>query len=459
MTDSTENSPPGTANDLGVPKELWKVGVAFSVLLIAIGLLVMAVSNSLFSVGALAVCIGFGVALAVFGNRAGGRFLTFNVAGGGAMAVALYLLLMKFPIAPPPETIKYLRGEIYQTDKVMNVRGLAKQLFLTGRIAENGSFRFVVFENEIGDGFVRFNFDFPDDGAVKEFFIDCISSKEFKSYIGKGDLALYLEEQTGGRFRLFDRAKGIAIGGFNQQDCAANPTEPSVNDEVGFLDWLSIAAHAQEGKDIDIRNAIDLLESDDGDERDSAREQLASLRGAEAYEVVVGSWDVDDSSYRADLGRLVAWSAAIGQDRATAVTLAEALSPVQLAYLVQLTGQGDITLRQFATEVLHRLLETTSWPNGPSPARAEEIVAATLAGMEPSGIKAIPKPDVQFKPDSVLYNSVVALLFAQCNIGASYRPSVIEALSELATRLKSAGDAPKTAANVAKALTALEKCN
>ncbi len=149
--------------------------------------------------------------------------------------------------------------------------------------------------------------------------------------------------------------------------------------DVTFLDWVSIAAFAQPRAIGDIAKIIGLLESEDGDQRDRARDQLASLRGADAYKTMAESWTIETSSYRADLGRLVAWSTAIDQNKETAVALAAALTPAQLRYLVQLTGQGDITLRQVATEVLHQLLESTGWPSGPSAEDRQEIIKATLA--------------------------------------------------------------------------------
>ena len=42
-----------------------------------------------------------------------------------------------------------------------------------------------------------------------------------------------------------------------------------------------------------------------------------------SYELIAQKWNIVSSSYRADLGRLVAWSAAIEQDRQRAVFIAE----------------------------------------------------------------------------------------------------------------------------------------
>lgn len=456
-----------SASQPGVPKELWIVGLVFSLVLIGAGFVAMAQDYArLFSIGALAVCIGFGIALTVFGTRAGGTFLNFNVVGGGAMAVALYFVLYMNPISPPDS--KYLEGIIYDTSLFKNVRGRAKDVFLTGRSGGgSGDFRFVIFEREIGGGSVKFSFDFPEGGTQKEFFINCISAQDLKAAINRRErFSLSLQKvqpaedaQTEVRFQLIETSSGREIGRMNELNCGTSDATPSVSGAVGYLDWFASAAYAQQGPNVDIPNAIALLESEDGNQRDYAREQLALLRGATAYTAVADSWNIKESSYRSDLGRLVAWSAAIDQNRATAVTLAEALSPAQLRYIVQLTGQGDITMRQFATEVLHRLLETTGWPNGPSAARAEEIVEATLAVFASPGPELLPKAGVQLKPDSLLYNTVVAVDFTQCNIGAPYRQDVVAALSSLDARLSSSDNSSKTAKKVRQVLVALKACS
>lgn len=452
--------PPNSPADPEVPKELWYIGLGISLLLILAGLFGMAIYDRLYSVGALAVCIGFGIVLVIFGTRASGNFLTFAVVGSGAMAIALYLLLRSYPIAVAPS---YMVGDIYNTSIFNAVRGSGKRVFLTGQLVPNGDFRFVIAGDEIGNRFVKFSFDLPDgylqsDGSeLKEFSINCISAVDLKTSIDHGE-SLSLEEGAGGEFKLVEASSGRKLGRMNAQDCNAPSAEPTIVDEVGFLSWFFSPAYAQDSTAFDIPKAVAILESDDGYLRDLARDQLASLRGAEAYEAVVGSWNISESSYRADLGRLVAWSSAIRQDRASAVTLAEALTADQLSYVVQLTGQGDITMRQYATEVLHRLLETTSWPNGPSAERAQEIVAATLSVLSPLSLNPLTKPSMQFSPDNLLYNTIVAIGFAECNIGATYRPLVAVALSDLAVRLRASAASPKTNAKLANVLDALKAC-
>lgn len=453
--------------DSEIPYELWRKGIWFSILLISGGLIVMWMADGLsadilLSIGALAVCIGFGIALAVFGNRAGGTFLTFNVVGGGATAIALYLLIGINPIKNTP---KFLIGNIYQTSKLKDVRGRAEQVFLTGRTTVDGDFRFFAFENELGNGVVRFNFEWPEDiiandeSIPKELFINCIPAETLKNAIALGQtLSLELEALGEGQFRLMNTSSGVAMGRQNDSNCFDPISEPSIADEVGSLDIFLLMAFAQVGEPVDIPMNLALLESADGELRDQAREKLASLREADAYKAVVDSWNIFDSSYRADLGRLVAWSTAINQDRAMAVLLAEALSSDQLRYVVQLTGQGDITMRQLATNVLYRLLETTSWPSGPSPERAQNIVEVTLEALTINGPELVLKSSMRFIPDNLLYNTIVAVDFANCNILDVYRLQILDRMTALSAELVTVPSKARTSDKIKKVIDNFGTC-
>lgn len=459
--DEYEASTPrsGAAADSGVPEKLWYIGIGFSTFLILAGLAVMVWLDRLFSIGALGVCVGFGISLAVFGTRIGGLFLKFNVVGGGALAIALYLLLVIYP-AQTLIYIKYLDGEIYRTGHLDDVRGRAKDTFITGRTTRGGNFRFVVFENEIGDGYIKFNFVFSQDHKPRELFFNCISAGYFRDAIKRGgNLSLELDQIDADTFRLIDTARGKEIGRMNEFQCGETVSYVGAGKEIGIASWLSLAANAQDMKSDEILRAIELLESDQSDQRYFAREQLGSLQEPNEFRIVTESWNVNESSYRADLGRLVAWSEAIFRDRAAAVTLAESLSSYQMEYLVQLTGQGDITMRQLATEVLHRLLETTSWPNGPSAEHAEGIVGAILAVVDTvEGPVPIEKASMEFSNNDRLYNTIVAIEFAECNVGKIYRAQLVRALAALRSQAGFANDRPRTTARIDKVVNILMAC-
>jgi hypothetical protein len=464
MANDADKPDPGTdagvtvaGVDAGVPANLQYIGIIVGVAMLAGGFFAMIFNDRLYGVGVLLVCVGFGITLAVFGSRASGVFLNFNLVGGGAMAVALYLLLFNFPITPFES---YVRGKIERTDKLVNVVGTARKSFFVGRPGPNADFEFVIFEQDSDSSQFYFFFQFPEGHQTRELYIGCIDSSIIRGAMGGSDqLVLTLEDiGTEGEYQLVDNQTGQPVGTLNKKRCAVTGDTPVSAGEVGLLQWPSISAHAQSGEAAALEQALPLLESEDASQRDFGRTLLASLNEPESYKAIARSWNIQKSSYRADLGRLVGWSSAIERDRRIAVFIAESLSPEQFGYLVQLTGQGDITMRQFATEVLHRLLETTSWPSGPTPATAKEMVGAVIDVLRDPDAAATRKPDVAFSPDNRIYNTVVAIGFTDCNIAAALRGEVIGVLNQLQRRLAAAANAPRTLKKLNAVLARLKTC-
>lgn len=437
--------------DKGVPENLRYIGIGVGLLLLFGGLGSMAISSKLYGISVLAVCVGFGITLAVFGSQANGKFLHFNLVGSGATAVALYLLLYYLPIHPFES---YVRGKIGGTGMLESVAGKAREDFFVGRASKNDDYKFIIFEDEIGSPQLYFLFQFSKDNDI---YIGCIDSSLFGSRMGEDrEVALTLEpDGNEGKYALIDNETNQPIGRFNERRCSSAPGEAPPKDVT--FDFLSMKAYAADESAI-ISDALARLDSDDASQRDDARTQLAGLTLPESYTAVARSWHIEDSSYRQDLGRLVAWSEAIKLDRKNAVYIAQSLSPEQLSYLVQLTGQGDITLRQQATEVLHRLLETTSWPSGPPPLTAQAIVKAVTDLLHNPKLAPISKPGVDFRPDNRLYNTIVAIGFTDCNIAKPLRDEIAGALGQLSITLEATGDAPKTLEKLGLVLRTLSSC-
>lgn len=445
---------PAGVVDQGVPVNLHYAGIAVGLVMLAGGFAVLIFNQQLYSVGALLICVGFGIALAVFGARANGTLLNFNVVGGGALAIVLYLLLYNFPMRLSEG---YVRGKIEQTNQLVNVVGTAGQSFFVGRPRQNSDFEFVIFESELDSPQMYFYFQFPEGSMPKELYIGCIDSALVREAM-RSDRDVVLSLEMSEPFQLIDHRSARSIGKLNKTRCSNTDTDTIPSDQISLMEWMSIDAHAGEIDPVLLKLAIVSLESEDASLRDHARTQIASLTRPEDFAVVADEWDVDISSYRADLGRLVGWSAAIERDRRTAVYIAESLPAEKLRYLAQLPGQGDFTLRQFSTEVLHRLLETTSWPSGPEPLKAGEIVEAVSEVLRNPDAPVVMKPGVDFSPQNRLYNVVVAIGFAECNIGSSVRPALISAMSGLARELTASQDSPKTLGRLQHVLAELKSC-
>jgi hypothetical protein len=448
--------PPPNPQGSGVPANLQYAGIAVGLILLCGGIGSMFLGDRFYGVSVLLVCVGFGITLAVFGAGAAGTILNFTVVGGGATAIVLYLLLYSYPILPFES---YVKGKIEHTDKLISVTGEARQSFFVGRPNQNTDYQFVIFEGEIASPQLYFYFLFPDGSKTKEFYIGCIDSKLFsKDLGGDKDIILALEPVGAeGEFKLIDNDTGDTVGRFNQKRCSSEPKTDQVPAHEVSFDFLSMEAYAMDEAQV-VQDALGQLDSEDPAQRDDARTQLALLDQPQSYQAIAQSWNIQQSSYRQDLGRLVAWSSAIERDRKTAVYIADSLAPEQLAYLAQMTGQGDFTLRQYATEVLHRLLETTSWPAGPMPDKVQAIVNAVTDVLRNPKLAVAEKPDQALSLDNRLYNTLVAIGFAECNINAGSRNQIVVALDGLAEQLAGADDAQKTLAKLQNVESGLKAC-
>lgn len=436
-----------------VPRELRYVAVAVGLLLLLAGVVAMAMENRLFTAGALFLCVGFGITLAVFGANAKGAFMNLNVVGGGALAVALYLLIYNYPM---PLAEAYARGRIENSAEMSGVAGTARQKFLVGRPQRTADYQFVIFEREVESPYIKFLFQTGSGADGAEFYISCIDSALVRSAMhGNEELVLSLEKD-GEIYRLVDNRSGRQVGTPNRPICDEPGSPRPADSPVGWLDVLSMAAYAKDEAPA-LAELFASLESDDPAEREAARVELSELEDPAAVAAIAQSWDVRRSSYRADLGRLVAWSGLIERDRALAVVITTSLSVDQLGYLARLTGQGDITLRRYATEVFHRLLETTSWSGGPSQQREQELVDAVAAVLQSRIPAASGKSGVAYSRDTNVYNMVVAVWFAECNLGKTARAGILAALRDLDRRI-APGDLPKTRAKLRETTERLQSC-
>lgn len=418
----------------GVPPEVRYIGIAISSIMIFCGFFAVLYSAKAYGLVVLLICVGFGVMLAAFGSLGGGRIFNFNLVGGAALAVVLYLLVYNLPIK---SSENYVRGRIEQTASLEQVTGGARSNFFVGRPRKGSDFEFIIFEREMNSTQLYFYFVFPDDADVRDLYIGCIDTKIASELVGNTEeLILSLEAEGGGRYSLIDNKRAKKIGQTNKTRCENDEPRKNPATEISFLSGLIGSAFAQDAEANGLREAIRSLEAEDAAQRDFARAHIGTLKTAGEFQLVADSWDISSSTYRQDLGRLVGWSEAISRDRRNAVYIAQSLSKPEFQYLVQLTGQGDFTLRQFATEVLHRLLETTSWSGAPSAEKSDELVGAVISGLGDLDFQPVVKTDVAFSSEKRFYNTLISIEFSGCNISADYRGKLSQELGRALTMIK-----------------------
>lgn len=448
-----------------IPWELRYVAIAVGLLLFGAGIAgIILGSSRAYGVSVLSLCIGFGIILAVFGANAHGRIFNFNVVGGAAITVVLYLLLYYLPIH---SVEPYLKGKIEGSKSLDGVLGSAREFFFVGRKDTGQDYEFVLFESDLSSNQLYFFFDFPDEnengsGRVKELYIGCIDTNILKNSLGNNDpVILSLNKNDDGTaYTLINNKTGRSLGRPTKKRCVNDETENTVLDTVSiFTEFLSEANAQSVGvENFDIMNTLIELNSEDPLVRDSSRDDIAKLSSLEEFRIVSDEWDIASSSYRDDLGRLVGWSSAISRDRRTAVHIAESLSPKQYEYLVQLTGQGDYTLRRWSTEVLHRLIESTSWPNGPVKSASDALFDALSAGLRDPEFHPVNKQFISYSEDNRLFNTLIALEFAKCNISSTQLQNLNSELKSLEEKLIMMSGKDKTKLKLENVRRQLSSC-
>lgn len=253
---------------------------------------------------------------------------------------------------------------------------------------------------------------------------------------------------------IFDRGK--KLGRYNDTDCdGTSPTQSVFLFPTGIVG----TAYAQPTrKTPDLVELLSALDSESSDQRVGGRIDLSKLTQPDQLKAIAERWDIKGSTYRRDLGLLTAWNTAISNDRAAAVTIAEAFSQSQVNYLAALTGHPDQTMRYGATRLMSWFLQATAWQSGIGPHRAQTILDSALAALRSPLDAAKVRPGTQFEPISMTINLLVALDGAACLATKADRLQVMDALYT-----NSNSKAPEQADSRVKELSTklferLEKC-
>jgi hypothetical protein len=450
---------PTLADDSGVPAGLTTIAIGIGFVLIVVGAAIMAfVYPRLFNAGSLAMCIGFGLVLAAFGTRAAGTWQTWSVAGSGGISIMLFLLLQALP-TPQPDTLPFVRGNLHGTNEATSIRIFAAQFLLVGRSNASEHFRFVAFPEDVqSKNFYLFIVN-ERDPTMRESYIGCITTDLIKPRQGSTDwINLSIEKDAESKvYRLRHNLDGKEYGEFGSPNCreqgrgrpkAADASKPTrIAGKV--LDWIdagiatpAFAGKGSKSKGPGVGDLIKALEAESSDVRAEARDQLSEYADPASLALMTSTWDIKKSSYRGDLGRLVAWTNAIRENRDTAALVSVALSPEQLAYVVQLTGHPDKTMRYNATEVVSWMLQSTGWSKPPPPDRTKAIVSEVTSVFSGPDAAKISKPGTEFDFSNTAFNTLVAVDDAKCVLKPDARQSIATALAPFESKYDK--ELPKT---------------
>lgn len=312
---------------------------------------------------ALLLCVGLALVLTGFGARASGTWKSWSVAGAGAMAVVLYLLLLNIPIdasGPAKEAmIARIEGGFDEKTRAVQVEGPSNEKLYTAWPRVNSTLKVRIEKDHITSGCISFVTVVP--SGTKEF--------EHPTYIPAGFFKGKFARMTPGAPEhlalSYDSGTKTLFADENHKSAISFPRcpigldrGPAAGAAAGakkrpWVDWLlSWAADAGQVAESP-EELIGLLISDSALVRREARQLLANA-GAAAVRPLMTELAKHPNTYRIQLGTVVALSGML-KSEAMAAKIRSALSQTDISMLVPLVANEDKTLMLWATEALTKL--------------------------------------------------------------------------------------------------------
>jgi hypothetical protein len=435
------------SDDRGISDKLIPAAIVVGLLLTAVGggvAIIVAILTKAYTPGThiavLIMCCGLAVILAAFGGRAAGTWRGWALTGAAALAFGLFLLQWYLQPQPKPAS-PALRGTLQGTQSFQQISMWSfSPMFITRR-RTRGSFEFAAFPDDLErvDTFYL-NITNMAGESPQEFYIYCVPSSILSSHFGditRLDLSIRKE---GEEWKLFDRLnKGY---GQHSDDCGA-PTRASTQKGSSIFNFGLSSAFAQTPDSAQLDQLILDLNASDSDARASARHDLSLFSDKESLRRTTESWNTMESSYRDDLGRLVAWNWAIKNNKTTASNLVDVLGRDKTNYLIALSGYPDQTMRSQANSLLRSLMvETAPSRQKPNSQTFFKQVLDTI-GNPQSVTTDAKKKGIQFSPNLIGVSTLQAVRGAQCgavNAAASQTAEIVQAVTSPGARGWLSGD-------------------
>jgi len=392
LTDApTDNAPP-LPPAAHVPLWLSVTGI-----LVGIGFVAMALFlRDLFErqvVFEMTICIGFGLVLTGFGTQAAGTWRSWSVAGSGAAAVLLFLLLQftgEEQVEEPPKvvhaeidggfhpTTEYVQGRADDGARLLGTWKVTGQTFVMqieeNHIAGDGCIDFITQERGTGpagteeEGLDEDGTEIADAGEFASSgrpdrirdVIAQVPNQYFGDQFDTGEplppgmplkVRLHYDHQVEA---LLDPNSQKPLNCGPQFMIGSAPERPK--DFAHWTDILGSRAFAGEPK-FTISDLLDGLESRNSLVRREAR-QMLSERGLEAIEAMMAAL-ANRPSYRTQLGVANALSRYLGRG-GKAEAVRKLLDKGDVNRLTRLIAHRDKTMRQNATAALVRLADPRS---------------------------------------------------------------------------------------------------
>ena len=163
-----------------------------------------------------------------------------------------------------------------------------------------------------------------------------------------------------------------------------------------------------------------------------------------SLQFLANSWNPRESSYREDLGFLVAWNSAIKTDKSVAPKLLDALDTDKTKYLLALSGYPDQTMRWQAGSLLVSLAQAPPSEQGQKSQDFFEQVLETV--QDPQEVIQSPSKGISYSTNLIGYAGLSAVKSVGCStLDDSKQRKISEAIESPKTRVWLALDPKATA--------------
>jgi hypothetical protein len=304
----------------------------------------------------LTLCIGFGLVLSGLGTQASGSWRSWSVAGGGAAAMALYLLLFyTAPDKPPaepqdPAKIARIEGGFDETTTVVQVEADDNEhLFTTwGRVGHSLRVRIEPKHMERGClGFVFFVTS--SENETVDDLVTYVHAQRFQ--LQEADI-LYYDSKENTLFSDQEHSEAVSFEHCMFSEAPRERSFATVSPEL--MELIVGTAQAAE-KEIKTDALLRGLKSDNALVRREAR-QLLGAKGLEAIRPTMDELARSPDAYRVQIGAVSALAELLNAETDPAEVRAR-LRDEDIARLAPLVANSSFAMRRAATAAMEPLAD------------------------------------------------------------------------------------------------------
>lgn len=318
------------------------LGIATGLILLVFGVILFLMNIDIWR---LSFCTGFGIILAAFGTTANVKYKGITIAGSGAVAVILFLLLAKFG-SDERITHVFINGNFTSETQIIVEDNYELLGAFRGKRSKN--YEFIIEGTKLFKSFLTFYIN--DD--IKE-----VSKKHIEPYLGKGLVIEWKYDYETGVLK--DKNTGEII---SESEIALSKENNNQSEHISLIDFdfFITSTYAQE-EGLTYEELFNGLLSNNLRVRLESRTELSN-RGLSAIGPMMAKFNQDPEIFRIKLGIVYSLSRIYIQQPDSVDRIKSKLTEQDIELLIKAANDKDKTVRIYSTKFLfgiadHRALE------------------------------------------------------------------------------------------------------